>query len=149
MKKSKKQSAKHSKNHTRKIKGGGIINAVSKTMSNIKNKTKYLANLALDTSNVKKIHLKNQFYLQYMDLLTVKRVYSRYVTPTVILGMSVEEFIKSADRVEDRQLKIVKADFLFKYDIYASNDSKTKIEDLNMKIKSKNKSDSEKKFIRI
>jgi hypothetical protein len=41
-----------------------------------KNKAKYLANLVLNTSNINKLHLKNQFYVEYMDIITINRVYS-------------------------------------------------------------------------
>jgi hypothetical protein len=39
------------------------------------NKAKYFANLAANTSNINKLHLKNQFYLEYMDINTIQRVY--------------------------------------------------------------------------
>lgn len=102
----------------------------SNTLSNLKNKSKYIANLVLDTSNVNKIHLKNQFYLQYMDLKTVKRVYSNYRDiQKPQQDTTVEAFIQSINPYEDLQIDIYKAKFRFKYDIYGKQNSKPVIPD--------------------
>uniref|UniRef100_A0A6C0JJ05 OTU domain-containing protein n=1 Tax=viral metagenome TaxID=1070528 RepID=A0A6C0JJ05_9ZZZZ len=69
---------------------GSLISRVMNTGRNVvnasveaKNKAKYLANLLLNTSNINKLHLKNQFYVEYMKMDTIRRVYSLERQPKI------------------------------------------------------------------
>ena len=49
--------------------------AIGRSAQYVKNKSKALTTLAADPSNVDKVHLKNQFFVQYMDVKTLNRAY--------------------------------------------------------------------------
>ena len=51
-------------------------NNMSRIGKDVYNKSKYTARLIGDTSNIDKIHLKNQFYVQFMDMESVRKVYA-------------------------------------------------------------------------
>jgi hypothetical protein len=51
--------------------------SLKKAASYTKNKASYAATLALNTSNVERIHLKHQFYVQYLDISSVMYVYGK------------------------------------------------------------------------
>ena len=65
------------------------------------NKAKYFANLAANTSNINKLHLKNQFYLEYMDINTIQRVYYKdTIVPLTddIINKNKDDLLKIIDK---------------------------------------------------
>ncbi len=61
---------------TRKQKGSGFLgDTLTKTMRNLKSAIEVTAVGIIDTSNVKRLHFKNQFFVDYMDVASIRKLY--------------------------------------------------------------------------
>ena len=54
---------------------GNVSNFIGKTARQIKSAVEVTAVALIDTSNVKRLHFKNQFFIDYLDIDTIRKLY--------------------------------------------------------------------------
>lgn len=76
---------------------GNVSNLIGKTARQIKSAVEVSAFALLDTSNVKRLHFKNQFFIDYMDIDTIRKLYA---DPKIII--KYDKHINDTTTTSDR-----------------------------------------------